>query len=131
MNATDVIAGYAAVVATAALGWEIRKARQARRPQVEVAISYAVLGYPDRGMQECAHIEVRNRGDLPVRVTSAGFKLQDGSDMIASIPHQQPAATIPGVIEPRDSGFTYLLKDELGPLDPVPAAGGVGVVVDG
>ncbi len=116
MNATDVIAGYAAVVATAALGWEIRKARQARRPQVEVAISYAVLGYPDRGMQECAHIEVRNRGDLPVRVTSAGFKLQDGSDMIASIPHQQPAATIPGVIEPRDSGFTYRFWIGSGPL---------------
>jgi hypothetical protein len=37
----DPIAIYAAVVSTVALGWQIQKERQARRPQVEVKISYA------------------------------------------------------------------------------------------
>lgn len=33
MEATDWIAGYAAVVSTVALGWQILKERRARRPQ--------------------------------------------------------------------------------------------------
>jgi hypothetical protein len=117
MDATDVIAGYAAVVATAALGWEIRKARQASRPQVEVDVTNAMLGYPSGGAQWSAHIQASNHGDLPVRVAAAGFKVQDGSGMNAVIHWQQPGATIPGVVEPRDSGFTYLLEGELGRLD--------------
>jgi hypothetical protein len=118
MDAGDVIAGYAAVVATGALGWQIVKERQARRPQVEVQIRYALLTYPGGGLAEAANLEARNHGDLPVRVNSAGFNLQDGSGNVAAVVHQPPGATLPGVIGPRDSGFTYLLDTELGPLDP-------------
>lgn len=118
MDAGDWIAGYAAVVATGALGWQVWDKYQARRPQVEVKISYSILAYPTGGAGEAAHIEARNRGDLPVRVTSAGFKLQDGSGNVLALLQPQPAATLPGVIGPHDSGFTYLLKEELGPLDP-------------
>jgi hypothetical protein len=118
MDPGDLIAGYAAVVATVALGWQILKERRARRPQVEVKISYSLLGYPDREAAGAAHIEARNRGDMPVRVTSAGFELQDDSEKVAHITHQPPGATLPGVIGPRDSGFIYLLEDALGPLDP-------------
>jgi len=116
-GAIDPVAIYAAVVSTIALGWQIRKERRARRPQVEVKVSYALLGYPSRGPAEVAHIEARNRGDLPVRVNSAGFNLQDGSGNALAITRQPPGATLPGVIGPRDAGFTYLLEDELGPLD--------------
>lgn len=94
VNATDYIAIYAAVVATGGLGWEIRKARQARRPQIEVVVSFAVLGYLRGEPTNSAHIEVRNRGDIPVRVTSVGFKVQDHSDRIAAIHWQQPGATL-------------------------------------
>jgi hypothetical protein len=114
----DPVAIYAALVSTVAVGWQILKERRARRPQVEVKISYSLLGYPGRGAAGAAHIEVRNRGDMPVRVTSAGFELQDGSEDVAHITHQPPSATLPGVIGPRDSGFTYILEDALGPLDP-------------
>lgn len=114
----DPIAIYAAIVSTVALGWQILKERRARRPQVEVTISYALMNIPPRGAVEAVHVEARNRGDHPVRATSAGFKVQDGSGNVAAIVHQQPAATIPGVIQPRDSAFTYLLENELGPLDP-------------
>jgi hypothetical protein len=128
MDPGDLIAGYAAVVASVALGWQILKERRARRPQVEVKISYSLLGYPDREAAGAAHIEARNRGDMPVRVTSAGFELQDDSEKVAHITHQPPGATLPGVIGPRDSGFTYLLEDALGPLDPFrPLVGFVGL----
>ena len=43
-----------------------------------------------------AHIEARNRGDMSVRVTSAGFELQDGSRNVLAIVHQPVAATLPG-----------------------------------
>jgi hypothetical protein len=42
----DPVAIYAAIVSTVALGWQILKERRARRPQVEVKVSYALLGYP-------------------------------------------------------------------------------------
>jgi hypothetical protein len=118
VDATDLIAGYAAVVSTVAVGWQIQKERRARRPQVEVKVSYALLGYPDRDPAEAAEITARNRGDLPVRVNSAGFNLQDGSGNALVITWQPPGATLPGVIGPRDAGFTYLRREELGPLDP-------------
>jgi hypothetical protein len=118
VDATDWIAGYAAVVSTAALGWQILKERRARRPQVEVKVGNAILSYPGRGVVESAHIEARNRGDLPIRVTSAGFNLQDGTARTLAVIQQPPGATLPGAIGPRDSGMTYLLLDDLGPLDP-------------
>jgi hypothetical protein len=54
---------------------------------------------------------------MPVRVTSAGFNLQDGSRNVLAIAHQPSGATLPGVIGPHDSGFTYLPEEALGPLD--------------
>src|SRR5215217_187515 len=45
MEATDWIAGYAAVVATATFGWEVWKAIRARRPPVEVKLSNALLTF--------------------------------------------------------------------------------------
>jgi hypothetical protein len=118
MDATDWIAGYAAVVSTVAVGWQILKERRARRPQVEVKVSYGLMFIPPRGGAGSVQVEARNRGDHPLRATSAGFKVQDASENVATIVHQPPGATIPGVIQPRDSGFTYLLENELGPLDP-------------
>jgi hypothetical protein len=118
-GAIDPVAIYAAIVSTIALGWQIQKERRARRPQVEVKLSYSLLTYPDRpGAVGVARLEARNRGDMPIRVASAGFDLQDGSGGHIAHTRPQPEATLPGVIEPRDSGFTYLLEDALGPLDP-------------
>jgi hypothetical protein len=113
----DPVAIYAALVSTVALGWQILKERRARRPQVKVQIRWALMTLPMQGVVEVAHIEARNRGDMPVRVTSAGFSLQDGSRNVLAIAHQPAGATLPGVIGPRDSGFTYLPEGDLGPLD--------------
>lgn len=118
MEATGWVAIYAAAVSTGSLGWQIWTRYQARRPQVEVEVSNALLTYPDRDGQWAARIDVRNRGDLPVRVTSVGFNMQDGSGQTVVPVRIPPGATLPGDIRPRDSGFTYLRVAELPPLDP-------------
>jgi hypothetical protein len=114
----DPVAIYAALMSTIALGWQLRKDQLARRPQIEVEIRWARLNFPVQGAVGVAHIEARNRGDLPVRVTSAGFNLQDSSSNVLAIAHQPSGATLPGVLIPRDAGFTYLPEGALGPLDP-------------
>ena len=53
-----------------------------------------------------------------MRVASAGFNVQDNSGHVLAIFSDQPGATIPGVIPARDSGFTYLLPDQMEKLDP-------------
>jgi hypothetical protein len=87
LNATDVIAGYAAVVATAALGWEVWKQRQARRLRVDVVVDGVLLyGPPITGIEWGVSIEVRNHGDHAVRVTMVGLLSQDDERRRISIP---------------------------------------------
>jgi hypothetical protein len=117
MEATDWIAVYAAVVSTIAVGWQIRREWRYQRPQVEVKIWMGVLVFPTGG-RPGLQIEARNRGDHPIRVASAGYNVQDGSGHVLAIMFDQPGATIPGVIQARDSGFTYLLPEQLRDLDP-------------
>ena len=76
-----------------------------------------MLAFPT-GMRPALQIEARNRSDHPVRVASAGFNVQDNSGHVLAIFSDQPGATIPGVIPARDSGFTYLLPDQMEKLDP-------------
>jgi hypothetical protein len=109
----DWVAAYAAVVGTAALGWEVWKAVQARRLKVEVDLANAMLAYPAREPAWSAQIQVRNHGDHQINVTSAGLYTQDGTDQRVVMIRQQPGATLPGVVGPHDSGFTYFLEDEL------------------
>jgi hypothetical protein len=117
MEATDWIAGYAAVVSTVAVGWQIRKEWRGQRPQVEVRIWMGVLVSPS-GSRPGLQIEARNRADHPIRVASAGYNAQDDSGNVLAIMSDQPGATIPGVIQARDSGFTYLLPEQLRDMDP-------------
>ena len=53
----DPVAVYAALRSTVALGWQIWKEHQARRPQVEVKIRWAVVGPLAMGVVEAAYIE--------------------------------------------------------------------------
>ena len=68
MGTTDWIAVYAALVATAGLGWQAWERRQRRRPQVQPQLrAFTVDGRP--GLV----LDVRNRGDHSVRVRTASF----------------------------------------------------------
>jgi hypothetical protein len=112
----DPVASYPALMSTIALGWRIRREWRGQRPQVEVKVWIGLLAFPT-GMQPGLQIVARNRGDHAIRVESAGFNVQDNSGDVLAIFSDQPGATIPGVIQARDSGLTYLLPDQLGKLD--------------
>jgi hypothetical protein len=50
-----------------------------------VKVIYSLLGYMDREPAGAAQIEARNRGDMLVRVTGAGFNVQDDRDNVVHI----------------------------------------------
>ena len=73
MAVSDVIAVYAALVGTAAVAWPVSQARKARRPDVEVALFFTTLRNEVSAQEfRCLFLEARNRGDHPIRVTTAG-----------------------------------------------------------
>jgi hypothetical protein len=111
MGATALVAIYAAVIATAGLGWQIYAWGRTRRTQMNVSINNAVFGLP-MGVLGGVTIEATNRSDHEVRVTSAGFDLQDGSGRKVVIVRQMPGSSIPGNVPPHDSGMTWIEEDE-------------------
>lgn len=108
MNAAGwVVAGYAAVVSTASLAWQVVSWHLARRNRVTVTIAFALVGLP-QGTLEAIAVNVVNRSDHTVRVAGAGLYLQDGSQRQFQIFHPPEGATIPGPVASHDSGETYM-----------------------
>jgi hypothetical protein len=71
----DFVAGYAALVATVALGWQIRISLRAKRPQVNLLLDTwrsSQAGRIRRSLDE-VEIRIRNREDYPVRVERLYF----------------------------------------------------------
>lgn len=109
MDATIAIAGYAAIVSTAALGWQVYSWRDQRRSHVAVEARFALAILPDSDpAAKVVAIGVANRSDHPVRVTGAGLDLQDDSGYQLHTFGQFPGATLPGVVSPRDSASAFL-----------------------
>jgi len=108
-----IVAGYAAVVSTGSLGWQVYSWRLARKNRVEVTVSAALLGMTDGDMIDAVSITVVNRSDHTVRVTGAGVELQDRSGRQVHQVREFPGATLPGAVASHDSGSTYFLADEL------------------
>ena len=55
-------------------------------------------------------INVINRENHAVRISSVGFNLQDGSGRSLVLVSPPPAATLPGEVAAHDQGFTYLAE---------------------
>jgi len=120
-----IVAAYAALVATASLGWQIYTWWHRRKSHVEVSASIAILGF-STGAKQAIGIDVTNHGDHAIRVTGAGLEMQDGSDAQLHILNPPPGATIPGTIQPRDSAKTWIEQAEyeeqgISPFEPVTA----------
>jgi hypothetical protein len=112
MNLTNIIAGYAALVSTGGVVWEVLRFRQERRLRVEVILDPILLA-GEESIGWGARIQVRNRSDHPVRVTMVSLD-QDGKK--PSIWKPVPA-TIPGTVEAHDAGSVSLHVDELAAMD--------------
>ncbi len=112
-----MIAGYAAVVSSAALGWQVYSWRHQHRSHVDVEARFALAVLPGSDSPaKVVAIGVANRSDHAVRVTGAGLDLQDGS-ATSCIISGSFLGRPPGTVAPRDSASAYL------PLDQVEAEG--------
>ena len=117
-----VIAGYAAVVATVSLTWQIYSRRRSRRPDVEVTLRSALFPAPVRSdggggaISELVwHVELRvaNRGDKEVYVDGGGLELQDRSGRTFVKGRLEQPDTIPGTARPHHSLNLYFRNDAL------------------
>lgn len=107
----DPLALYAAVLSTALAGWQIYTWNRERATVLEVRLAHA---FPTEGpeFQHWLSIEAINRSSHAIRVTSAGFYLQDGSNRSMVITAPLPWSTIPGEVLPHDSGAAFILAGD-------------------
>ena len=113
MEAGNFVAGYAALVATIALAWNIYSARAATKRKVEVQVQFAFIPDLAGNVQEVVTVTVTNHGQAPVSATSAGLDLQDGSRGTIITPFPPPGADLPGIIPPNESRMTYFAREDL------------------
>lgn len=112
MDIGDVIAIYAAVAATASIGWEVFKWRRSQATRVEVVPE---LGYTwgPLGNKNILTIHAINRSEYAVNVTGVGLRSQTNPRAMVHLTLKPHGATLPGPVEPRSSAMTYGDKAEL------------------
>jgi hypothetical protein len=104
----DGLAVYAAVVATAGIGWQAYTWRQDRAVMVTVEVGY---GITSEGSADLVLVTLTNSSRFDVRWTQAGIDLQDGSKQFAMIGLGDKVARgfeLPKVVKPRDSSETAI-----------------------
>jgi hypothetical protein len=114
VDATDVIAIYAALVATGSLGWQIARERRQERTRLEVEVRLGFLAF-DSGAREAILINISNRSSHPVKVTSAGLLHQSRPKARIAITNSLPPAGLPVVIAAKDAHQTWIEKTDLPP----------------
>lgn len=115
MNPDDLIAGYAAVVATIALGWQVWRELQARSLRLTVKLESLGRSGQDGEQSWVLWITVINASEYDVRVARVTIGQligpeRDGRSLMAVKGNE-----LPGIIPARDSR-TELLHPEVGLL---------------
>jgi hypothetical protein len=99
-----LVAGYAAVVATASLAWQIYAWRHRHRSRVDVSVRLAIGAPSANATVHAISVTATNRSEHPVRVVGVGLDLNrpDGWQFHQAAPIY--GATLPGVVQPHDAG---------------------------
>lgn len=114
----DTLSIYAAVAGTVgtlggltALGWNVWSWRQANETRVQVEVREAIIA-PITGTEHVVSIKLINYSAHPIQVKAAG--LEAGGQAFQVI---HGGGEIPGKVDARDSGTTWLARDtpDLGP----------------
>jgi hypothetical protein len=119
MNPGDLIAGYAAVMATIALGWQVWRERQAHRLRLTVKLESLGPSGKDGEQSWVLWISVINASEYDVRVARVTIGQLIGSELDGRSLMTVKGNELPGTIPARDSR-TELLHPEVGLLG-VPA----------
>jgi hypothetical protein len=120
VDTAAIIAGYAAVVATGSLGWQVYQWRHRRRSHVEVRVRWGLVAAEPNTVHAIIVTAV-NRSEHRVRLTGFGLYLQDGSgDHFQQWRPFYGLPTLHGHIEPHDSeaGFLSPTDIETAGIDP-------------
>jgi hypothetical protein len=107
-----IVAGYAAIVSTASLAWQVWSWLLARKNRVKVNVKAALIGLGN-DMVDAVTVEAINHSDHVVRITGVGLNLQDGSGREMHQVRVPQGATLPGTVASHDSASTYFLADDL------------------
>jgi hypothetical protein len=111
VEATTVIAGYAAIVATGGLAWQVYSWQHRRGVHVDVKVRYGIAA-PIAEAVHMISIEACNRGEHVVRVDGIGLDLQDGSGSTYQQVQKFNFATLPGSIKPFDAANSFIAVAE-------------------
>jgi len=111
----DLFAPIGAIATALGLGWKVKTWRHDHSHHVEVSISN---GFPTYGPGEPLGdwvflVKAVNRGDHPVTVASIGLLYPGRADGTLVLMHPPYPGALPGVVQPRDSGMTWVGKEEV------------------
>ena len=108
MTASAILAVYASVVATGALGWQVAAEVLRRRTHVVVRFEEGLLG---------PRVSIVNKSEHAVRVVEGGVRSKAG-DISFGGTHTVFGSQLLGEIPPRDARFARLGDDDLllGPI---------------
>jgi hypothetical protein len=103
--------------------WRFYVWRREHGAKVSVEISF---GFPTFAPVPLVVVTVHNPFDHPVSVSSVAIEMNDGSRRVAIEPWRHRGATVPGVVNPHDTGMTWfdfnqLVEGGLKPEKPVRA----------
>lgn len=101
---TVIIAAYAALVSSAGVGWQIYSWRQTHKTRVRVTVANAVIPLLHGDVQRVVSVGVVNDSGHQVRVTGFGLLANDGSGQQLFFISPVPGSSLPGVVQPHDSG---------------------------
>lgn len=111
----DLFAPIGAIATALGLGWKVKTWRHDHSHHVEVKISNGFPTYgPGQPLGEWSFLVTAiNRGDHPVTVNSIGLLHPNRADSTLVIMFPPFPGALPGVIHPRDSGMTWVGKEEV------------------
>jgi hypothetical protein len=117
--ATAIVAGYAAIVASVALAFQIIQSLRTWQTRVEVDLRRMMLSEPRGTPEPVVLFTLTNHSGHRVKVTHVGLDPLKRGGMHIFIPHPL-GLVIPGVfeIEARDSTTVYITPDVLKDGDP-------------
>ncbi len=105
------VAAYAAVVATASLGWQVYAWRHRQQNRVTVSVRLAIASPAPGVSVQALSITATNNSEHAVRVTGVGVDLNRRDGWQFHQPAPIHGATLPGIIQPHDAGVSMIDRE--------------------
>ena len=115
LTAYATILGTGVLIGGAVIGgiWRYWTWRQEHGTNVTVQISMGfIVGFGPNAI-DAVQITVFNRSAHPIRVAGVGVEMNDGSKRTGQVTGSKVGADIPGIVNPHDSGSTWLETSDL------------------